>query len=264
MFTKDEIVAGLETTWASITELLSGLSDEEWAVQSLCPDWDVKGVLVHMGSIERILDGWIPQTAETPLPFDQIGAAMADLGAMSGPDALASINALMAKRLDQIKAMSDEQFNGPSMTPVGPKTYARFMAIRQFDFWVHEQDMRVPLGKPGDPGEAAARLALNEVVGSLGFIFGKKVGLGEDQRMAVHLTGQVEQDLFIDIVNGRASQVEELSGPATAELTVDMHTFMLLACGRIDPQTAIDAGTVSWSGDAALGEHAARNLRFTM
>ena len=40
--------------------------------------------------------------------------------------------------------------------------------------------------------------------------------------------------------------------------------FILLACGRIDPQAQIDSGAVSWTGDAELGERAARNLRFTM
>jgi hypothetical protein len=38
----------------------------------------------------------------------------------------------------------------------------------------------------------------------------------------------------------------------------------MLACGRVDPQERIDAGRISWSGDAAWGEKAAHNLRFTM
>jgi hypothetical protein len=39
---------------------------------------------------------------------------------------------------------------------------------------------------------------------------------------------------------------------------------MQLACGRIDPQERIVAGLVSWTGDAELGDRAARNLRYTM
>jgi hypothetical protein len=37
-----------------------------------------------------------------------------------------------------------------------------------------------------------------------------------------------------------------------------------LACGRIDPQGAIDTGAITWTGDAELGERTARNLRYTM
>ena len=41
-------------------------------------------------------------------------------------------------------------------------------------------------------------------------------------------------------------------------------TFVMLACGRVDPQERIDSGRVTWRGDAAWGERAARSLRFTM
>ncbi len=51
---------------------------------------------------------------------------------------------------------------------------------------------------------------------------------------------------------------------ADAELTTDSLTFVQLACGRIDPQDPIDAGTVRWTGDPELGDRAARNLRYTM
>ena len=40
-------------------------------------------------------------------------------------------------------------------------------------------------------------------------------------------------------------------------------TFVMLAAGRIDPQEQIDAGTITWSGDAEWGERAARNLAYT-
>jgi len=41
-------------------------------------------------------------------------------------------------------------------------------------------------------------------------------------------------------------------------------SFVQLACGHIDPQAQIDAGLVSWTGNAELGDRAARNLRYTM
>ncbi|WP_419945088.1 SCP2 sterol-binding domain-containing protein [Candidatus Poriferisodalis sp.] len=47
-------------------------------------------------------------------------------------------------------------------------------------------------------------------------------------------------------------------------LHCDSMAFMDLTCGRINPEGPIAAGQVTWSGDAELGAHAARNLRFTM
>ena len=60
-----------------------------------------------------------------------------------------------------------------------------------------------------------------------------------------------------------SKQVDHLDDPDVV-LTTDSTTFIQLACGRIDPQTLIDSGVLTWKGDAELGERAARNLRFTM
>ena len=47
------------------------------------------------------------------------------------------------------------------------------------------------------------------------------------------------------------------------EVFADVATFVMLAGGRIDPQSQIDANKISWSGDAHWGETAARNLAYT-
>ena len=47
----------------------------------------------------------------------------------------------------------DEQ----TLTPVGPGTYGLFMEIRVFDCWVHEQDVRRAVGRPGPPRRARRR-----------------------------------------------------------------------------------------------------------
>ena len=67
------------------------------------------------------------------------------------------------------------------------------------------------------------------------------------------------------VVDGRAKAVDpgSLDLPDVV-LTADSLTFIMLACGRIDPQSRIDDGAISWSGDAHWGEQAARSLRFTM
>jgi hypothetical protein len=62
------------------------------------------------------------------------------------------------------------------------------MAIRNFDFWVHEQDVRVPLGRPGQTTEPAAELALDEVRRSFGYIVGKQAGLPDGYSVRVGLS----------------------------------------------------------------------------
>ena len=148
------------------------------------------------------------------------------------------------------------------MTPVGPATYGRFMNVRVFDFWVHQRDMTIPLGIDTDDSGAHAEIALDEVHGSLGYIAGKKIGLEDGMSIAFHLHGAIERDLFAE-VDGRAKVVDNVDDP-TVSISADTRSFMMLACGRIDPQQEIDAGRISWTGDASWGERAARNLRFTI
>jgi hypothetical protein len=137
------------------------------------------------------------------------------------------------------------------------------MAIRVFDYWVHEQDIRGPLGMPGHESGPAAAMAINEIEISLPYIVGKKIGLPDGKSLTFELTGPVERSMHVK-VDGRAGNVESLDGPADVVVTANSTAFALLACGRIDPQGPIDDGRISWSGDAELGEKAARNLRFTM
>ena len=148
------------------------------------------------------------------------------------------------------------------MTPVGAGTYGRFMNIRVFDFWVHQRDITLPLGVETNDSGVHADIALDEVHGSLGYIVGKKIGLPEGMSIGFRLNGGIERDMFVN-VDGRAKVVDEINSPSV-ELVANSTSFIMLACGRIDPEEEIRAGRISWSGNEEWGEKAARNLRFTM
>lgn len=256
---RSQIVDNLRSVFQSFGDVAAGLSPEQWSAPSLCPAWTAQGVVAHVATIETALRGWRPGDDN---PFGQMGAIAQELGALSPADLLERYRTVTAARLAELDAMTDDEFDSPSVTPVGPGTYGRFMAIRVFDVWVHERDIRVPLGIPGDDSGPAAEMALDEVHGSLGFIVGKKIGLADGKGIAFELTGPVRRTLLAK-VDGRAARVESLPHPDVT-LTTDSLTFMLLACGRINPEVPIADGRISWTGDAELGAHAARHLAFTM
>jgi uncharacterized protein (TIGR03083 family) len=218
--------------------------------------------VTHLAAIEGLLDGWLPTPDDIKPPFELVGAFVGQAGGWSDPELAAETVRILAARRAQLAASTDEQFGRRSMTPIGEATYHRFMDVRVFDLWVHQRDMAIPLGRPTDDTGPAAGRALDEVHDSIGYIVGKRVGLPDGMSIAFHLTGPIERDIFA-AVDGRAARVDQLDRPSV-EVTTDSLTFVLLACGRVDPQSVIDAGRISWSGDAAWGEQAARNLRFTM
>lgn len=260
MSTREQIVHNLRASLHAFGNVVDALTPEQWNAQSLCPAWTAHGVVVHTTTIEAGLLGWRPDSGENPfVAMGRIGEELAGLA----PDALAArFHEVAAARLLELEAMTDDEFAAPSFTPVGQGTYARFMQIRVFDIWVHERDIRVPLGMPGDDGGPSAEMALDEVEGSIGYIAGKKIGVPDGQGIAFHLTGPVHRDILVK-VDGRAARVAELPSP-DAVVTADSLTFMLLACGRINPDEPIRDGRISWGGDAQLGERAARHLAFTM
>ncbi len=241
--------------------LCGDLSDAEWQVQSLCPDWTVRDVVNHVTSIEAVMAGWLPEDDRTPPPFERAADFLSgtDVDHVSYVD---KVRAVYDRRRRDLAALSNSDLERPSWMPTGPGTYGRFLAIRVFDFWVHERDITTPLGRATDDSGIAAEIALAEVENSIGYIVGKKVGLPDGKSITFHLTGPIVREVNV-AVDGRAKRVDQLSNPDVT-LTADSTTFIQLACGRIDPQILIDSGAVRWKGDDELGERAARNLRFTM
>jgi uncharacterized protein (TIGR03083 family) len=255
----------LEESYDAIEALGADLSAADWATLSLCPDWTVRGVVEHLAMIEQVMTGWLPEDAATPPSFSPGGAFVREVADLDDAGFLDRVRAVFAARRADLAGLAATDLDRPSWTPVGAGTYGRFLTVRVFDFWVHERDVTTPLGRKTDDAGTRAEIALAEVEGALGYIVGKKVGLPDGRSLVFHLTGPLERDLAV-VVDGRAKVVDRVDAPAVpdVEVTTDSLTFLQLACGRIDPQEPIDGGAIRWTGDASLGERAARSLRFTI
>lgn len=252
----------LARCYDAIETLSARMDGTQWQVQSLCPGWQARDVITHLGMMERVLTGWLPGSVEQVPPFDRVEPYSEQVAALDDSSFASRITEIFGERRADLAALRNEDLDRPSWTPVGPKTFGRFLEIRVFDFWVHERDITTPLGWPTDDAGPRAEIALAEVEGSLGYIVGKKIGLPDGTSIVFHLTGPISRDLSVK-VDGRAKQVERIDNP-DVELTTDTLTFVQLACGRIDPQAQIDQGKVTWTGDDELADRAARNLRFTI
>jgi uncharacterized protein (TIGR03083 family) len=245
-----------------VEALIDDLQPDEWDVQSLCPDWTTRGVVCHIAGIEHVLSDWLPSGVENPPPFDRFGAFLEESRSWSNEELGAETKRILAQRRADLPGLGDDLWDVPTMTPVGPGSYRRFMEFRCFDLWVHVRDLTIPLGRPTDDGGPVAERAVDEVAGSIGYIVGKKIGAPDGSSISFHLTGPVERDIHA-VVEGRARAVDELTDP-TVTVTADSVAFVMLACGRVDPQRMIDEQRISWTGDQALGDRATRNLAFTM
>lgn len=255
-------IHSLDRCWTSLDALLAGLAAEQWATPSLCPGWTVRDVASHIASVEHMMSGEPPGSMAESIPFQKILAWMEQTKALDDAAFLDRYRQTIAARRVELAAVTESDLSLVSLTPVGPGTYGRFLAIRVFDCWVHEQDIRTPLALPGHEIGDAAEMAIDEIERSLPYIVGKKIGLPDGKGITIELDGPVHRTMHV-AVSGRAAAVDALESPDVL-LRADSTSFALLACGRIDPQQPIDDGRISWTGDAAWGEVAARNLAFTM
>lgn len=119
-----------------------------------------------------------------------------------------------------------------------------------------------PRPPPRRGGGPAAELALDEVRRSFGYIVGKRAAVPDGSSVLVELHRPIEGRLGA-VVDGRARLVDELDHP-DAIVRTDSLTFMLLACGRVDPETHLANGDIELRGDRELSGQLARNLLFTV
>ncbi|MDA8276255.1 MAG: maleylpyruvate isomerase family mycothiol-dependent enzyme [Actinomycetota bacterium] len=266
---RQRVVALLREEWGVLAELLGELDDVAWSTPAL-PGWDVHDVVAHLVGTERMLAGATVPTVpveETDGPHVRNDIARANeawvvaLRSRTHAELLADFRSVTAERLAALEAMSDAELDAPSWTPAGNATYGRFMEIRVFDSWMHEQDVRAAVGRPGNEEGPVAEQCVGEVVRALGYIVGKRAGLPDGSSVSLRLTGPVERTVHV-VVEGRAAVVDALPGAATAEVALSSSLFMRLAGGRVRAEDEL--GHVKLSGDVELARQVASHLAFTI
>src|ERR1700761_3671156 len=170
---KSNVLTGLFAVWDAIDALLDGLPEDGWQATTPLPGWDVRAVVSHMIGTESFLGGVAPPDADiTGLdhvrnPVGEMNERWVQhLSAEAGPSVLERFREVTGGRREVLSKMSDDDWNAVGVTPVGPESYGRFMRVRVFDCWMHEQDIRVALVRPSSDDELdgpASELSVDEI-----------------------------------------------------------------------------------------------------
>ncbi|WP_205876916.1 maleylpyruvate isomerase family mycothiol-dependent enzyme [Mycobacterium camsae] len=271
---KSDVLTGLFAVWDDLDALLSGLSEADWQTPSALAGWDVKAVVSHIIGTESFLQGISPP--EPDIDVKALDHVRNDIGVMnecwvrhlsgeSGAQVLAKFREVTGARRKALESMSDDEWNVVSFTPAGPDSYGRFMRIRVFDCWMHEQDIRIGLQQPSSVEELqgpALRLSLDEVETSMGFVVGKLAKAPEGSRVLFDLTGPHPRQVRVS-VDGRAQLVDDFGGAdPTATIRVDALQFTRLAGGR--PLCPLRSQDVELIGDQDVAGRIAERLNFVI
>ncbi len=147
------------------------------------------------------------------------------------------------------------------MDPGRAGQYGRFMRIRVFDCWMHEQDIRDAVGLPGNGDSPSAQVALSEIADALGYIVGKRAAAPDGASVTIELTGPAAVTWHV-LVDGRARRVDALPGPPTTTVRMTSHLLRRLAGGRVP--VADHLADITIAGDQELGTRVAHALPFTI
>src|ERR1700753_2371037 len=182
---KSEVLSGLFPVWDDIDALRRDAPEEQWKAATPLPGWNVQAVVSHIIGTESFLEGVAAPEPDTDVKA--LDYVRNDIGAMNecwvrhfsaepGAAVLEQYRAVTDGRRKILQDMSVDKWNAETFTPAGPDSYGRFMRIRTFDCWMHEQDIRLALQRPSSDDElagAASQLSLDEIAATMGFVVGK-------------------------------------------------------------------------------------------
>jgi uncharacterized protein (TIGR03083 family) len=271
---KADVLPGLFASWDAIIRLVTALPESQWLTATPLPYWRVGDVIAHMIGTESMLLG--VATPEPDIDLSGLGHVRNDIGVMnecwvrhlgkeSGTELLQRFQTVTNERRKLLSDMNDADWNATTATPAGPDTYGRFMRVRIFDCWMHEQDIRDALGRSPTDADLAgtdSKLALDEMTASMGFVVGKLGGAPEGSRIEIELTGPLHRTVRV-AVEGRARLVDDFGGAEpTSTIRLDGLLFTRLAGGRTTPDEHPDA--IDVTGDEAVASRIVEHLKFVM
>jgi uncharacterized protein (TIGR03083 family) len=260
----------LSSVWSSIEALCRDLDDASWDTPTDCPGWSVKDNVAHMIGTERMLLGEQPPSTgalEAPHVRNDIGRHneqwVEPYRALPGRDVLAAFHDVASRRLEALRSMTTEQWDAEGFTPEGPGPYKQFMAIRVFDCWFHDQDIREALGTPGDLVGPVADLSIRRIARGLPYVVGKKAAAPQGSTVVFDVRGDPRVVVPVG-VDGRAAVLETAPEEPTVRLTMDRRTYARLAGGRWMGERTVADGRIEFAGDRQLGERIVDNMAFTI
>jgi uncharacterized protein (TIGR03083 family) len=267
----DDRMAHLVEIWhRACTDFVSLARDiprDQWGLPTDLDGWTVKDNVAHTAHLEGVLAGAPEETM-------QVGEATHLKGLMNyyteqgvlarrELDMAALIDEIeqaVAKRYAALQAQAPiEASAAPPKTPGDvPWDNQTLLSNRPLDVWMHEQDIRRAIDRPGGYTSPAAAHVMRVLGRALPMVVGKRVGppAGTTVRLSVpdaglHWTVQVGDD-------GRATHVGDQTSPTTT-VTLSPQDFVVLCGGRRTP----DSTQPVIEGDEDLGHRLLESMAVT-
>jgi len=254
-------MAAWKSCAADVEELLLSLDEPDWSRETDCPEWTVRDIAAHIAALESELAG-------DPGPeVDQAaaGAGLSSAYTQAGVDERRerTPNELIDEFTDAVRRRAVQIDADPPRDPKArpPRTpggvdwdWQTLLRNRVVDLWVHEQDIRRAVDRPGDLDTPAAEIVTETLMSALPYVIAKRAGAQPGTTVLVLLDGR--RAAFEVDDGGRCRPADAIPADPTVQLRMDAETLAILGAGRRDPLTV----EVVIGGDRSLGERIVQEM----
>lgn len=169
----------------------------------------------------------------------------------TAPEMTSELEYVIIRRNRQLRNESRDpgtKVRGPLSTE---HTLEASMQAHAFAVWVHEQDLRTALGRPGNLDSPGAHVARDVLLDALPEVVAVKADAPRSSAIVFDVHGPIEflRTIRVDIQGRGTLESTPALGPA-ATLTLDWETYVRLACGRVTPEQVKDR--LKTEGDPTL------------
>ncbi len=238
----------LVETWqqacADFLVLVRDLDEDQARLPTDLPGWDVHANVAHTTHLEAVLAGAPEDTVEVP-PSAHVRGSM---GRYTEQGVLARRDRSLADLADELEQavatrhaalVADPPVDAEAPAPRAPGgagwSHGLLLRNRPFDVWLHDQDVRRAVGRPGGYDSPAAAHTLDVLGSSLPMVVGKRVAPppGSTVRLVVPDAGRTWTIAIGD--DGRAARSSD-DGPATTTVALAAEDLVVLGAGRRGPE----------------------------
>ncbi|MEP6665239.1 MAG: maleylpyruvate isomerase family mycothiol-dependent enzyme [Nocardioidaceae bacterium] len=241
---------------ADFSALAKELSESEWQLPTDCPGWSAGDTVAHCAAVESELAGDEPLrvTIDKEAPHIKHPSGIyTERGVVarrgrSRDQVIAEFDDAVLRRTALLEAEAlDDPAGDPPITPGGIGwSWGTLLRNRPLDLWVHEQDIRRAVGRPGGLDSVAARHAQGVFAAVLPYIIAKEAQAPPGTTVVFDVTGPLPAVYAVEVNDeGRGVAMESPPDNPTLRITLDTESFTILGAGRRDPATLpikIDVG----------------------